>query len=158
MCNTCGVDRPLEDFPWRYDGKRNSDGSRKRRCPCKFCKNGYQRGRWAESPQRSRAQRRAINAAGKQRCREAILSHLLCNPCVDCGETDPVVLEFDHRDRNNKRAGIATMAAGGYAVEAIIAEIEKCDVRCANCHKRVTARQFGWFKSGALGSSLPAGL
>ena len=65
------------------------------------------------------------------------------NPCRDCGETDPVVLEFDHlygkafniskglRDRN---------------WQSVLAEIAKCDVVCSNCHRRRTARRGGYLK------------
>lgn len=35
-----------------------------------------------------------------------------------------------------------------YGWNKILSEIEKCDVRCANCHKRRTARQFNWSKLG----------
>jgi hypothetical protein len=64
---------------------------------------------------------------------------------VDCGESDIIVLEFDHRDPSNKRAKISGIL-GSWRWDAIMTEIEKCDVRCANDHRRRTAVQFGWFK------------
>ena len=38
------------------------------------------------------------------------------------------------------------MIAHGNSIESIQAEINKCEVRCANCHKIKTAHQFGWWK------------
>lgn len=67
------------------------------------------------------------------------------HPCVDCGETDPVVLEFDHvRD---KIQVISKLMKNGNCIETINKEIEKCEVRCANCHIRKTTKQFNWWKN-----------
>ncbi len=54
--------------------------------------------------------------------------------CADCGETDPIVLEFDHQ--HSKAHNVATMMH--HSFETIIAEMEKCEVVCANCHRRRT--------------------
>jgi hypothetical protein len=52
--------------------------------------------------------------------------------CTDCGEQDPVVLEFDHRA--DKREAVVRLACG-CSLETLRQEIAKCDVRCANCHR-----------------------
>ena len=70
---------------------------------------------------------------------------LRVHPCVDCGEADLLVLDFDHRDPSTKRLEISSMLEG-YSWAAISAEIATCDVRCSNCHRRRTAHQFGWRK------------
>jgi hypothetical protein len=75
--------------------------------------------------------------------RERILEYLLAHPCCDCGETDPVVLEFDHRDRATKRSEVARLAASKQW-KVVLAEIAKCDVRCGNCHRKRTALQLHW--------------
>ena len=67
------------------------------------------------------------------------------HPCVDCGEDDIVVLEFDHV-RGNKEKEISLLIQDSASLETLKLEIEKCDIRCANCHKRKTAKQYGWFK------------
>lgn len=69
--------------------------------------------------------------------------YLLAHPCVDCGERDPLVLEFDHR--SGKRAAISALMGDHATWPTVIAEIEKCDVRCANCHKRRTAQTAGHY-------------
>jgi len=78
--------------------------------------------------------------------RARILEYLRLHPCVDCGEADPIVLEFDHRE--NKKAAIGEMFCT-YSWSAMKREIEKCDVRCVNCHRRKTARDFKWTRRAA---------
>jgi hypothetical protein len=70
------------------------------------------------------------------------------HPCVDCGENDPVVLEFDHI--SNKKKSVANLANSGVSLDAVKQEIAKCEVRCANCHRRKTAKDFAWYKDIVL--------
>jgi len=53
--------------------------------------------------------------------------------CVDCGETNHIVLDFDHL--KNKKYGISRMIHDGFSWQAIKKEIEKCEVVCSNCHR-----------------------
>lgn len=62
--------------------------------------------------------------------------------CQDCSETDPIVLEFDHREPSKKEVTIGTVIRFGWSLERLMKEIEKCDVVCANCHRRRTAKMF----------------
>ena len=58
--------------------------------------------------------------------------------CIDCGyRAHAVALDFDHRPDEIKLFGLAS--AGGRAPASVRAEAAKCDVRCANCHRVVTA-------------------
>lgn len=54
--------------------------------------------------------------------------------CLQCGERDPLVLDFNHRDRSQKEYTIARILTKEWDV--IAAEIAKCDVLCSNCHRR----------------------
>lgn len=88
---------------------------------------------------------RKLDKAGRERRRsnyQYVLDHLASHPCVDCGEKDVVVLEFDHLDRKRKRATITRLLH--LSLETVKKEIEKCAVRCCNCHRRRTAKQLGW--------------
>jgi hypothetical protein len=58
--------------------------------------------------------------------------------CVDCGETDPVVLDFDHI--GPKRHSVVWLAFSEYSIAALAHEIARCEIRCANCHRRRTVR------------------
>lgn len=55
--------------------------------------------------------------------------------CSQCGETDPGCLDFHHRDGVTKTMGVGTMVTYGYGKRALMQEIAKCDVLCANCHR-----------------------
>jgi hypothetical protein len=73
-----------------------------------------------------------------------VFAYLAHNPCVDCGERDPVLLEFDHRDDVEKVSSISDMIRGGHWSWAkVYREIQKCDVRCVGCHRRRTVGQRG---------------
>lgn len=90
---------------------------------------------------------RVSNDKTRAQNRANLLAYLLAHPCVDCGEPDPVVLQFDHIS-DDKVAGVARLLAQAKSWKRIIAEIEKCEVVCANCHARRTARRHGgWFKA-----------
>lgn len=76
-----------------------------------------------------------------------LIEYLSNKGCVDCGEKDPVVLEFDHIDPETKTASVSNMIRHLRNVDKVHEEINKCEIRCANCHKRRTAKQFKWFKA-----------
>lgn len=83
-----------------------------------------------------------------------ILQYLKIHPCIDCGELDPLVLEFDHLNPSDKRANIALLITSGNGIAQLLAEITKCVVRCSNCHRRKTAQQFNTVKFRVLSGDL----
>lgn len=55
-------------------------------------------------------------------------------PCTDCGGSFPYyVMDFDHLDPSEKVDQVGVML--GYSTKRILAEIAKCEVVCANCHR-----------------------
>src|SRR3954471_13877800 len=57
--------------------------------------------------------------------------------CVRCGENDPITFDFHHRDPRKKDPRISEMWKKCWGITRIQAEIAKCDVLCANCHRKV---------------------
>jgi hypothetical protein len=88
---------------------------------------------------------RARSVVDRARNRQFVAEFLATHPCVDCGEVDIIVLEFDHRDPKNKCDDVGRLISTS-GLAALKQEIEKCDVRCGNCHRIRTARQFGWYR------------
>jgi len=77
-----------------------------------------------------------------------LLDFLSTKSCCDCGEKDPIVLDFDHRNRKSKFKMISKLLSGHYSWESVEKEIRKCDIRCSNCHRRKTYAQLGcWGKT-----------
>jgi hypothetical protein len=81
----------------------------------------------------------------RERNRAFLLEHFRTHPCVDCGETNPDLLEFDHQ--RDKLKEVSKLVTSSVPLETLAAEIAKCEVRCVNCHMRRTAEQLGWRKS-----------
>jgi len=138
-CATCKVEKPETEFNWRW----KSLGIR--HVTCREC-HKYYRKNWYENHKEEHLE----NVYGRKRkviqeAREFVWNFLATHPCVECGETDPVVLEFDHIHGKDK--DIATMAGQGYSIKAITKEIAKCQVLCANCHRRKTSIERGWFRN-----------
>lgn len=73
--------------------------------------------------------------------RAFVCDYLSVNPCVDCGESDILVLEFDHL--GDKEGDVNRMMNGGCSLKRMQAEIAKCEVRCCNCHRRQTVLRLG---------------
>lgn len=92
--------------------------------------------------------RQDLYAAQKRhrlRIRQKLFEFLSEKQCVDCGEKDPIVLDFDHVDPKNRFKNVARMLSGHYSWKSVLEEIEKCEIRCANCHRRKSYVQFGYF-------------
>lgn len=128
-CTTCHKD--YEDY-----GQRRSI--------CRPCKRIYDREYHARRSPEARQRKLSLQADRVVEARQFIWDYLKDHPCVSCGESDPVVLEFDHIDRSEKFMAVAELAT--YSLETISKEIAKCRVLCANCHRRHTAVQLGWYK------------
>ena len=81
--------------------------------------------------------------AARDRTRAYIKAHLEANPCADCGEADTIVLEFDHIG-DDTHFNISDAVRVGYGMPKLKAEMAKCEVRCANCHRKKTYERGGW--------------
>lgn len=61
---------------------------------------------------------------------------LKAEPCMDCGgRFKPWQMDYDHRDGEHKTFDVSAMIGKQYKKEQIQAEIAKCDLVCANCHR-----------------------
>ena len=134
LCRKCGQDKDLAAF-------RTRNG--RPMMPCKTCCLEYSRRHYRSHKQDyvDRAERR--NVVIEKDLREYIWNYLREHPCVDCGNPDPRVLEFDHV-RGEKRYNVSDLRRLRFSWPVILAEIEKCDVRCANCHRIKTYHQLDW--------------
>lgn len=83
-----------------------------------------------------------------------LIDFFATHPCADCGENDPVILEFDHLGNKSFDIGQALPYRNW---QSILDEIAKCEVVCANCHRRRTARRRGSLRAlltdGAQGAA-----
>lgn len=129
-CTRCHRDLPGEAFPPR------AAGSLFLHSWCRECFATFNRASYLADRERQVARIHANQRRQKAINRQMLRDYFALHPCVDCHETDPDVLEFDHL--RDKRYDVSFMVQTGRSVPAILAEIEKCEVRCANCHRRVT--------------------
>ena len=141
VCARCHVSKPLAEFPI----KNASKGSY--RSYCRPCNSEYGKEHYRRNVATYVAKSKARAAIDRPRNREFVAEYLSTHPCVDCGESDPIVLEFDHRDPATKREDVGRLIHTS-TVGIVRAEIEKCDVRCGNCHRIRTANQFGSYRLG----------
>lgn len=95
--------------------------------------------------ERQAAKQKRWREAHPDACRAAYMKaheqkrQLLCSArsqgCIRCGEKHPACLDFHHRNgKLNKLGNIGQIRR--YSFPRILAEIEKCDVLCANCHRK----------------------
>lgn len=93
---------------------------------------------WMTPSKRKYAKYRDSNrecAAKRYEERAAWLRELKSKPCMDCGGTFlPCQMDFDHREGENK---LLRSLSGNLCIrkERLVAEMAKCDLVCANCHR-----------------------
>lgn len=138
-CTKCKLTKEISDFNW----KSKSAGIRSSQC--KSCHKAYRDKHYYDNREKRLLQARLRANAQEHKLRGVILEYLTTHHCIDCGESDPIVLEFDHR--SDKEFTISHFPHCGGSVQRLLAEIDKCDVRCANCHRRKTAKNHGYYKT-----------
>jgi hypothetical protein len=141
-CSFCGQDKTAREFSFSDEARRLLNSY------CRVCQAAYRHAHYlANKPDYVRRAVAQVNGRRVENRRE-VLAYLKSHMCVDCGNSNPIVLEFDHRDPNNKFTEIGKMMVN-MRWQRVRAEIEKCDLRCVNCHRRRTAREFAWAKLAA---------
>jgi hypothetical protein len=136
-CNKCGDSKAVDEFVKTPKGTPAGT--------CKECRKTYYKEHYQKNPERKKKIIENTRSIIRENVRN-MLEYLQTHPCVDCGEADPVVLEFDHV-RGEKKASVSSLVYARNSWPVVQAEIAKCDVRCANCHRRQTAkRSGGWYK------------
>lgn len=136
QCSRCDVRKVIGEFRVRPSGGLHSR--------CRACVARYQHDWYVANREAVIARARARGEAAVAANRVRVYTYLSKHPCVDCGESDPAVLEFDHV--GTKRGDISLMTRAGYAWTTIQEEIARCLVRCGSCHRRKTAREQGIYE------------
>ena len=109
ICSKCGIEKPLSEY---HKNGFDRQGNQKYRGYCKKCANSREMERYWEK-------------------RNFIDSHRTV--CAKCGESRPHVLDFHHRDPEEKEFTIGKLKKG--SKEILQSEIDKCVCLCANCHR-----------------------
>lgn len=135
-CATCKKEKDISEFTKNKSRKDGFNHS------CKSCKKTHQRNWYNKAcgEQKKRVAKR--NREVKTSLIKTLFEYLKEHPCVKCGEADTVVLEFDHL--RDKTCEVSKLIARAYSWERILEEIAKCQVLCANCHRRKTATDQNW--------------
>ena len=139
-CSRCKTIKPSEDFAWRRREKGQRDTY------CRPCRSDYGKEHYAAHRQRYIDQATVIKKRLSRERTAFLFDFFAAHPCTDCGERDPLVLEFDHI--GEKSFGISH-ALRGHNWQRVLDEIARCEVVCANCHRRRTIQR-GRFMRGIL--------
>jgi hypothetical protein len=98
---------------------------------------------YGREPRCKECQRKELNRYFRARRRNdaEVIDKLKDYPCADCGNQYPApVMEFDHV-RGKKLFSISTAVMTSRPMKKILAEIKKCDLVCANCHRLRTMKR-----------------
>ena len=96
-------------------------------------------------PYKHKEDKRKCDRRRDRRHRQHLFDVLTQGQCVNCGITDPLLLEFDHIDPSTKVGNISRLVYRLSSAE-LDKEIAKCQILCANCHRLKTAKEQGWYK------------
>ncbi len=137
ICTKCKCEKDLLLFSAKNTSK---DG---RASWCRTCFKANWEKRYYENHEHYRTSHNASRNKIRDQNAQKVFEYLANHSCVNCGESDPIVLEFDHRNRNDKIENISNLVTHS-SWERVESEIQKCDVLCANCHRRKSAAEFNY--------------
>lgn len=115
-CPKCQTDKSSLEFPRRKEGS-SRPGSYCLSCQRAYCLDHYRANKEKHNQRRYRHQRKYL-----LRNRALLTEYLIAHACVDCGNNNPIVLEFDHV-RGEKLYDVSTLARAAVSWGKIEAEI-----------------------------------
>ncbi len=138
VCSRCRKEKELSEFTKKSSNKSGYNAS------CRECTRLFSKKHYKDNKEYYLKKARKRNEEFTPVLMRLVLDHFKENPCIDCGESDWRLLEFDHI--GDKKHNISEMIRAGYSPETLKKEIDKCEVRCVKCHRIKTIEQFGWYK------------
>lgn len=126
ICRECGRELPIDQFELEH----TKYGDR-RRGTCRECRARYRKQWRQNNPDLYHAQ------ATRYQDRQSEWLKTMKTPCIVCGESEPVAIDFHHINPNEKEFTIGQHR--GKNREWLSQEIAKCVCLCANCHRKVHA-------------------
>lgn len=133
-CYHCKIEKNIDAFAWKIKNKT-------RQYRCKECQKIISKEYYFNNINDQKSKSLERNRIRRSENVSKVFQYLLSHPCVDCGESNPVILEFDHFE--NKKVAVAQLLTES-TWSKVEQEIKKCDVRCANCHRLKTAKDFNY--------------
>jgi hypothetical protein len=123
-CSECSIEQPDSNFAWRNKSK----GIRHK--ICRKCQSTYSKKHYRNNKEKKIIQR----IIRRRKIREWFKKYKSTLQCEECGEDYPACLVFHHI--SNKDDNIGNLIRLGWSKERILEEIDKCEVLCANCHRK----------------------
>lgn len=123
-CAKCKVEKSFSEFNRKGD---------KHQPYCRECQKATYKSYYDEGNEKERL--RVSNERRRQDIR-TLIRMTKDVPCADCGQRYPhYVMDFDHQYDKKFNIGPGAYASSR---ENLLAEIAKCEVVCANCHRERT--------------------
>lgn len=138
ICSKCNKAKESSEYSWKNAAKG------KQHSFCKECHSAYRHSHYLNNKDKYLKKAKRWNGRQTQILRKFIFEYLSAHPCVDCGNSDLRVLDFDHQ--GEKFMSICNMVRACYSQAMIEKEIQKCKVRCANCHRIKTFKKGNFWK------------
>ena len=126
ICTKCKEEKTLDKFLFRNKEEKTYHSA------CADCYKEIRRKSYLKNKQTTLDRNKRNHAKSREWFRE-YKGTLKCNRCP---ESHPATLDFHHVDSDEKRKNVSKMVNEGYSIKMIKGEIAKCEVLCANCHRK----------------------
>jgi len=126
ICSRCNQEKEITDFPYKNKDKEIRHGA------CSECWKIIRKTSYDKNKETTLIR----NKKNKKKGRDWFTEYKSQLSCKTCGENHPACLDFHHKDPSKKDVEVSKIVSNTFSIEYIMKEIEKCDILCANCHRK----------------------
>ncbi len=138
ICSQCKIEKDLTKDFFNTKDKLGL----KFRTDCKVCQNLKQSDAYKSKQKVYSSKHKKYRADLRKQNQKLLWEFFESNPCVRCGETNPVLLDLDHL--SDKKYNISQIIYS-HTWDSVCEEMAKCQVLCCSCHRKKTAKDLGWY-------------